>query len=235
MSEKVRAPSPVEQAQRQYPEVARTLEAFPWMSNPLSDLARHHLPSFNHSVEVLRLVDRYVKEHGEELGFDSFAAQALRGAALIHDAGKVIVPVEILDLQGRPTQDQWDILKGHALGTKDIIMGNWSGSNIDRAVLAVAMRTHEGELGNSYPRVAAKGGAGLKPRYSSPILRRLGNALKLADKASALGTRVYNKGMSKDTVHGILQNFKNHAGRPLFYSKHINSMMGYLSQVRLAA
>ena len=50
---------------------------------------------------------------GEELGLDEDDLAKLHWAGLIHDVGKLEVPAEILSKDGRPTEEEWQILRSH--------------------------------------------------------------------------------------------------------------------------
>jgi hypothetical protein len=58
-------------------------------------------------------VRAYSELIAEEIGLDADDMHKLRWAALLHDVGKLTVPSEILNKDGRPTEDEWKILSGH--------------------------------------------------------------------------------------------------------------------------
>lgn len=78
-------------------------------------------------VQLLREVnnhDRLTRGHSErvraysellgaEFGLDEEDLNKLRWAALLHDVGKLTVPAEILNKDGRPTDAEWKVLSGH--------------------------------------------------------------------------------------------------------------------------
>ena len=70
----------------------------------------------------------------EEMGLPVADAERLRWAALLHDLGKLMVPAEILNKDGRPTDAEWEILKTHpAEGVKLAApiaawLGEWLGA-----------------------------------------------------------------------------------------------------------
>jgi putative nucleotidyltransferase with HDIG domain len=83
-----------------------------------------------HGVRLLELVaaisvhDQITRGHSErvqayagliakELGLPEADAAKLRWAALLHDVGKLHVPFEILNRDGRPTAEEWEVLSTH--------------------------------------------------------------------------------------------------------------------------
>ncbi len=77
-------------------------------------------------VAALNIHDRLTRGHcervraysvmiGEELGLSSAELDLLNWAALLHDVGKLEVPGEILAKDGRPTDDEWEVLRRHPL------------------------------------------------------------------------------------------------------------------------
>ena len=58
-------------------------------------------------------VRAYTQMIAEELGLAAADIDLLHWAGLLHDIGKLEVPYEILNKSTRPTQDEWEILKGH--------------------------------------------------------------------------------------------------------------------------
>ncbi len=75
-------------------------------------------------VAALNIHDRLTRGHcervraysvmiGQELGLSSDELDLLNWAALLHDVGKLQVPGEILTKDGRPTDEEWDVLRQH--------------------------------------------------------------------------------------------------------------------------
>ena len=75
----------------------------------LKDMNRHDRLTRGHSERVRA----YSELLGEELGISGEEMEKLRWGALLHDVGKLEVPSEILNKDGRPDAKEWEILKSH--------------------------------------------------------------------------------------------------------------------------
>ncbi|HET6683725.1 MAG TPA: HD domain-containing phosphohydrolase [Gaiella sp.] len=90
----------------------------------------------------------YAQSIGRELGLDARELDLLNWAALLHDVGKLEIPHEILAKPGKPTEEEWEILRAHpSLGAELAAplrqwLGVWSGA-IDQH--------HERWDGTGYP------------------------------------------------------------------------------------
>ncbi|NNF53385.1 MAG: HD domain-containing protein [Acidimicrobiales bacterium] len=84
----------------------------------------------------------------EEMSLPAKAADRLRWGALLHDLGKLMVPAEILNKVGRPTAEEWEVLKTHpAEGLKLAApIADWLGEWI-----SVIGEHHERWDGDGYP------------------------------------------------------------------------------------
>ncbi|MCL6547328.1 MAG: diguanylate cyclase [Alicyclobacillus sp.] len=56
---------------------------------------------------------RYVEALGKKLGLSECSLRNLRFGALLHDIGKVEIPLEVLTKRGPLTRDEWTIMKSH--------------------------------------------------------------------------------------------------------------------------
>ncbi len=87
-------------------------------------------PEDNYASQMLEMIallgehDRLTRGHCErvraytdllidEMGIAAEDANQLRWAALLHDLGKLMVAAEILNKDGRPTEEEWEELKTH--------------------------------------------------------------------------------------------------------------------------
>ena len=93
-------------------------------------------------------VRAYTDLIAEELGLPTPERDLLRWAALVHDIGKLGVPAEILNKAGRPTDEEWQLLRQHpAIGAELVEpLASWLGP----WRLATAQH-HERWDGEGYP------------------------------------------------------------------------------------
>lgn len=93
-------------------------------------------------------VRSYADLIGEEMGLDEADRDRLRWGVLLHDVGKLRVPAELLSKTGRPTEDEWAIIRTHpAEGGKILAplmgwLGDWG---------LAASQHHERWDGGGYP------------------------------------------------------------------------------------
>ena len=93
-------------------------------------------------VAALSVHDRLTRGHCErvraytdliidKIGLDERSASRLRWAALLHDVGKLFVPTEVLAKNGRPNDQEWEMLKSHTWKGDQLIeplkpwLGDW--------------------------------------------------------------------------------------------------------------
>ena len=90
----------------------------------------------------------YAQSIGRELGLDPRDLDLLNWAALLHDIGKLEVPHQILASPGRPTEDEWKLLRTHPTSGAELAaplrewLGAWS---------AAIEQHHERWDGKGYP------------------------------------------------------------------------------------
>ncbi|MCP3936503.1 MAG: tandem-95 repeat protein, partial [Actinomycetia bacterium] len=86
---------------------------------------------------------------GEEMGLGGRDLEMLNWSGLVHDIGKLMVPAEVLNKVGKPTDDEWAILRQHPVYADKLIeplrpwLGKWAES---------ATEHHERWDGKGYPR-----------------------------------------------------------------------------------
>lgn len=123
-------------------------------------------------------------------GLRGEALREIRAGALLHDLGKIGIPVEILEYPGKLSAQAMSVMRTH-VDLTDKILGN----SVAPAVRDIALRHHEKLDGSGYPR----GLTGESLTLSQRILA-------VADIVSALrGTRSYKDSFSKEKTLRILR------------------------------
>lgn len=134
--------------------------------------------TFQHSVGVCVLTVSFSKE----MGFDRKTIDEIGVGALLHDVGKMRVPLDILNKPGRLTEEEFEVVKGH-VAESDRILSETPG--IGQAAVRVAGEHHERYDGSGYPRKLAGEGISI-----------YGQMAAIVDVYDAITSdRVYHKGM----------------------------------------
>lgn len=114
----------------------------------------------------------------------------IRYGALLHDLGKIGIPVEILEFPGRLSPQAMNIMRKHVNITEEIL-----GGTVDPVITNIAVRHHEKLDGSGYP----KGLRGKDMTMEEQVVA-------VADIVSALlGTRSYKEAYSKERTLSILK------------------------------
>lgn len=122
------------------------------------------------------------------LGDEAEAARVYCGA-LLHDVGKIGVPLSVLEKPGRLDADEMAVMRRHVELTEDILRGL-----VADDVLHIAVRHHEKLDGSGYPRGLCAGDLSSAERI-----------VAVADIVSALvGTRSYKEAYPKEKVLALL-------------------------------
>ena len=133
-------------------------------------------------------------ELGKLLSYPEDRLNVILCGALLHDLGKIAVPVEILEYPGKLSRQAMTIMRTHVGYTKEIF-----GGSIDEAVERIALRHHEKLNGTGYP-------DGLFAKDLSKEER----LVAIADIISALtGTRSYKESYPLEKITTILESMKN--------------------------
>lgn len=83
----------------------------PFVRSLLTNLAEYHKPTYIHSLHVALLA----VQMGSELRFSNLELMDLASGALLHDIGKLEIPLSILDKDGPLTDEEFAIIKKHPL------------------------------------------------------------------------------------------------------------------------
>src|SRR6185503_6543701 len=129
---------------------------------------------------------------GEALGFDARMTHDLGVAALLHDVGKMAVPLEVLNKAGRFTEEEYRAMQVHPVEGARILMRT---RDVPELAVLVAYEHHVRYDGAGYPKVPA----GWKLNLASRICQ-------IADVYDALRTdRPYRAGMPPEKILKIMK------------------------------
>ncbi len=100
--------------------------------------------TYMHSVAVCALMVAL----GRELGFDEARCRAAGMAGLLHDMGKAMMPLEVLNKPGRLTDAEYAVMKTHPERGWELLR---EGGGADEVALDVCLHHHEKVDGSGYP------------------------------------------------------------------------------------
>ncbi len=101
--------------------------------------------TYMHSVAVCAMMVALAKQ----LGFDEAQTRSAGLAGLLHDLGKAVMPVAVLNKPGKLTEAEFAIIKSHPVEGHKLLQG---GVNVDAMVLEVCLHHHEKTDGSGYPK-----------------------------------------------------------------------------------
>lgn len=114
--------------------------------------------------------------------------------ALLHDLGKIGIPVEILEFPDKLSPQAMSIMRTHVDITEQIFNGD-----IEECIQKIALRHHEKLDGSGYPRA-----------LTAKDLSTSERIVAIADIVSALsGTRSYKQAYPKDKIVAILSQMRD--------------------------
>jgi putative nucleotidyltransferase with HDIG domain len=177
-----------EQTLRQASELKETFESL-LVALATSIDARHPLTG-SHTQRVTR----YAVQLAEEIGLDEEEIDRIRIASLLHDIGKIGIPDAILTKPGAFTDEEFAIMKRHAVITREILSTIRFSPSL-QSVPEIAGGHHEKYNGRGYPEGLAGEGIPLGSRI-----------IALADVYDALTSkRDYRAAMPIGQVVAILE------------------------------
>lgn len=126
-------------------------------------------------------------------GMNEKEAELLKMASPMHDIGKVAIPDAILLKPGKLTDEEWEVMRSHAVMGYNIL--RHSERKILKAAATVALTHHEKWNGKGYP-------YGL----SGENIHIFGRITAIADVFDALGSdRVYKKAWEMERILNLLR------------------------------
>lgn len=135
---------------------------------PLAEFRQHVIPMIHQAAQTSQLTslfstlqakDDYTYRHniavgvmsnllGTWMGLERQELLQLTTAALLHDVGKMLIPVEILNKAGKLTEEEFALMKNHTVFGYDLLKKT-VGINYRQAL--VALQHHERMDGSGYP------------------------------------------------------------------------------------
>ena len=85
----------------------------------------------------------------KQLGLDEAQTRSAGIAGLLHDLGKAMMPMEVLNKPGKLTNDEFDIIKRHPEEGHKLLLAS---SGADAIALDVVLHHHEKTDGSGYPK-----------------------------------------------------------------------------------
>lgn len=127
-------------------------------------------------------------------GLSEAEIEKIKFGALLHDLGKIGIPLEILENPGKLIDSEMNVMKSHVSITEEIIC-----EVINDEICQIAIRHHEKLDGTGYPK-----------RLMAHELSKAQRIVAVADIMSALsGTRSYKNSYPKERIVAILTSMKN--------------------------
>ena len=184
----------------------------------LFDTREAHLQTVLLMANIIEARDPYTRGHidrvcdialrfGKQLSWNEASLTVLEFGAILHDIGKLAVPIEILTKEGSFTPEEWNIVYEHPGKGAEMLNG------IDHLKPAIPfiLYHHERWNGSGYP-------FGLK-REKIPLA---GRVLALADFYDAVSSdRPYHKGESKEATLKMIKENSGILFDPYLVSKFL--------------
>jgi putative nucleotidyltransferase with HDIG domain len=116
--------------------------------------------SYMHSVAVCALMVALARQ----MGLDEDACRAAGLAGLLHDVGKALMPLEVLNKPGRLTDAEYALMRTHAERGHELLQ---QGVGVPSEALEVTLHHHERFDGSGYPHGLVGEGIGLFARMGA--------------------------------------------------------------------
>jgi HD-GYP domain-containing protein (c-di-GMP phosphodiesterase class II) len=155
--------------------------------------------SYMHSVAVCALMVAL----GRELGMDEAECRSAGTAGLLHDVGKALMPLDILNKPGKLTDDEFDVMRSHPVRGHELLL---EAHGADPAAMDVCLHHHERMDGTGYP-------------HKLPVDRitRLARMGAICDVYDAITpNRPYKSGWDPADSIGKMASWKGHFDSTIF-------------------
>lgn len=125
-------------------EIASSVWRNPGAMVSLARLKTHDDYTYMHSVAVCALMISLARQ----LGLDAAATRDAGLAGLLHDMGKAVMPVDVLNKPGKLTDSEFKVMKSHPVRGYEMLR---EGGTATDGALDVCLHHHEKIDGSGYP------------------------------------------------------------------------------------
>lgn len=125
-------------------EIATSVWRNPGAIVSLARLKTHDDYTYMHSMAVCALMVSL----GRQLGMDEASAREVGMAGMLHDMGKAMMPLEVLNKPGKLTDAEYQIMKTHPQHGYELLQ---EGKGVGEVALDVTLHHHERPDGRGYP------------------------------------------------------------------------------------
>ncbi len=156
--------------------------------------------TYMHSVAVCTLMVNLART----LNLPEEDHRAIGMAGLLHDIGKITIPLEILDKPGALTAEEYELVKQHALNGRELIADS---SDLTDIALDVCAHHHERIDGTGYP-------FGLAGERLT-LYARMGAICDVYDALTS--NRAYKEGWAPQEALKAMQSWEGHFDKEIFF------------------
>jgi HD-GYP domain-containing protein (c-di-GMP phosphodiesterase class II) len=125
-------------------EIANSVWRNPGAIVSLARLKTHDDYTYMHSMAVCALMVSL----GRQLGMDEASAREVGLAGMLHDMGKAMMPLDVLNKPGKLTDAEYEIMKTHPQHGYELLQ---EGKGVGELTLDVTLHHHERPDGRGYP------------------------------------------------------------------------------------
>ena len=162
------------------------------MNRILADLKAHDESTFQHCQRVGEMSSFLAKTAGLS-GEEQLLAHV---AGLLHDVGKSLIPLEVLNKPGPLTDDEYELMKNHALFSAELIEP-LATDDFFKEVQQAVLHHHERVDGKGYPFALED--------FEIPYTAKI---ILIVDTVDAMTrSRAYRKGLPMSVVYRELEKF----------------------------
>ena len=156
-------------------------------------LKDHDNYTYAHSFKVALMLATF----GKAIGLPEKDQILLASGGLLHDVGKMVIPLGVLNKPGKLSPEEWSVMKMHVPTTMDFLNGC---DDIPKGALIIAGQHHEKLDGSGYP-------DGLKGLQINELARMAA----IADIYGALtDRRTYKPSMDPEAAFLIMSEHMSH-------------------------